>query len=57
MTESPMTASWTLQLARNDLWHTRMIDTPLPTLEPGEALLRVDRVDERGFREGNVLQL
>ena len=43
--------SWTLQVARDDLSRTRLVDTALPTIEPGQALLRVDRV---GVTANNV---
>jgi len=36
--------SWTLQISRDDLSNTRLVETLLAKLEEGEALLRVDRV-------------
>jgi hypothetical protein len=46
MEEHTMTAdnSWTLQISRDDLSRTRLVEAPLAELEEGEALLRVDRV-------------
>jgi hypothetical protein len=46
-----MTGSWTLAVARDDLARTTLLEAPLPDLEDGEALLRVDRV---GLTANNV---
>jgi hypothetical protein len=46
-----MTASWTLAVDRTDLARTTLVDTVIPELAPGEALLRVDRV---GLTANNI---
>lgn len=46
-----MTGYWALQIARDDLARTRLVDVDPPELQPGEALLRVDRV---GLTANNV---
>jgi hypothetical protein len=46
-----MTASWTLAVARDDLARTTLVESPVPALAEGEALLRVDRV---GLTANNV---
>src|SRR5687767_6793437 len=46
-----MTDSWTLAVARDDLTRTALLDTPVPEVSEGQALLRVDRV---GVTANNV---
>jgi hypothetical protein len=46
-----VTGSWALQIARDDLARTRLVDVELPELRAGEALLRIDRV---GLTANNV---
>ena len=45
------TTGWSLEIARDDLSRTRLIETPTPTPAAGQALLRVDRV---GLTANNV---
>ncbi|MGC5031129.1 DUF2855 family protein [Micromonospora sp. DT229] len=46
-----MADSWTFAVARDDLAGTTLVDSSVPTLADGEALLRVDRV---GLTANNV---
>jgi hypothetical protein len=46
-----MTDAWSLALRRDDLAKTELRDEPIPTIGPGQALLRVDRV---GLTANNV---
>lgn len=44
-------AAWTLEVGRADLSRTRLLTADVPSPEPGEAILRVDRV---GLTANNV---
>ena len=46
-----MTSSWTLLVAKDDLGRTELNEIPAPTIGPGEALLKLDRV---GLTANNV---
>ena len=51
MSEQREPAAWTMEIERDDLSKSHLIDADLPELEPGEARLRVDRV---GLTANNV---
>lgn len=52
MARSPgATGPWTMAVDRRDLSRTTLVESPLPTLADGEALLRVDRV---GITANNI---
>ncbi|GIH07919.1 hypothetical protein Rhe02_59860 [Rhizocola hellebori] len=46
-----MISSWTMAVGRGDLSRTTLVESSLPTLADGEALLRVDRV---GLTANNI---
>ncbi len=51
MTPPAASAGWTMEVDRADLSHSRLLPTDAPSPEPGEAILRVDRV---GLTANNV---
>lgn len=51
MTPPAASAAWTMEIDRADLSRSRLLPTGVPSPEPGEAILRVDRV---GLTANNV---